>query len=31
MKFEEIGLKEGKTLLLLLGTACTWQINFAVL
>ncbi len=30
MKFEEIGLETGKTLLLLPGTACTWQINFAM-
>ena len=30
MKFEETGLKEGKTLLLLPGTACTWQINFSM-
>jgi len=30
MKFEETGLKKGKTLLLLPGTACTWQINFAM-
>ena len=30
MKFEELGLETGKTLLLLPGTACTWQINFAM-
>ncbi len=30
MKFKETGLKEGKTLLLLPGTACTWQINFSM-
>lgn len=30
MKFEEMGLETGKTLLLLPGTACTWQINFAM-
>ncbi len=28
MKFEEMGLDNNKTLLLLPGTACTWQINF---
>lgn len=28
MNFEEIGKRDGKTLLLLPGTACTWQINF---
>lgn len=28
MKFDEIGLKDGKTLLLLPGTGCTWQVNF---
>ena len=30
MKFEEMGLETGETLLLLPGTACTWQINFAM-
>ena len=28
MKFEEFGLENEKTLLLLPGTGCTWQINF---
>ena len=28
MLFEEMGNKDGKTMLLLPGTACTWQINF---
>ena len=28
MKFEEFGNKNGKKLLLLPGTACTWQLNF---
>lgn len=28
MKFEEIGRMDGKTMLLLPGTACTWEINF---
>ena len=28
MQFTEMGNKEGKTLLLLPGTACTWQLNF---
>ena len=28
MKFEEMGRKDGKTMLLLPGTACTWQVNF---
>jgi hypothetical protein len=28
MQFEEFGKQEGKTLLLLPGTACTWQLNF---
>ena len=30
MKFEETGLRDGKTMLLLPGTACTWEINFAM-
>ena len=30
MKFEEMGIADGKTLVLLPGTACTWQINFAM-
>ena len=30
MKFKEMGLENGKTMLLLPGTACTWQINFAM-
>ena len=30
MKFEEMGVETGRTLLLLPGTACTWQINFAI-
>lgn len=29
MQFTEMGLDSGKTLVLLPGTACTWQINFA--
>lgn len=28
MKFDEMGKPDGKTMLLLPGTACTWQINF---
>ena len=28
MKFEEFGNKNGKKLLMLPGTACTWQLNF---
>ena len=28
MKFTEMGKTDGKTLLLLPGTACTWEINF---
>lgn len=28
MKFTEMGRTDGKTMLLLPGTACTWQINF---
>ena len=28
MDFSEFGNKDGKTLLLLPGTACTWQLNF---
>ena len=28
MKFTEMGRPDGKTLLLLPGTACTWEINF---
>ncbi len=28
MDFREFGKKDGKTMLLLPGTACTWQINF---
>ena len=28
MKFEEFGMENEKTLMLLPGTACTWQINF---
>ncbi len=28
MQFTEMGKKDGKTLLLLPGTACTWQLNF---
>ena len=28
MKFEEFGLENEKTLMLLPGTGCTWQINF---
>ncbi len=30
MKFEETGPETGRTLLLLPGTACIWQINFAM-
>lgn len=30
MKFKEVGVKNGKTLLLLPGTGCTWEINFAM-
>ena len=30
MKFDEMGMENGKTMLLLPGTACTWQINFAM-
>ena len=30
MKFVEMELENGKTMLLLPGTACTWQINFAM-
>ena len=29
MQFTEMGRDDGKTLVLLPGTACTWQINFA--
>ena len=29
MQFTEMGLDEGKTMVLLPGTACTWQANFA--
>jgi len=29
MQFEEFGIQNEKTLLLLPGTACTWQINFS--
>ena len=29
MQFIEIGRDDGKTLVLLPGTACTWQVNFA--
>ena len=29
MQFTEMGLEDGKTMVLLPGTACTWQINFA--
>lgn len=29
MKFEEFGNNEGKKMLLLPGTACTWQLNFS--
>ena len=28
MQFTEFGKQDGKTLLLLPGTACTWQLNF---
>ena len=28
MKFDEMGCTNGRTLLLLPGTACTWQLNF---
>ena len=28
MQFTEFGKPDGKTLLLLPGTACTWQLNF---
>ena len=28
MQFTEFGNQEGKTMLLLPGTACTWQLNF---
>ena len=28
MKFEEFGTENEKTLMLLPGTGCTWQINF---
>jgi pimeloyl-ACP methyl ester carboxylesterase len=28
MQFTELGNRDGKTLLLLPGTACTWQLNF---
>ena len=28
MRFDEMGRKDGKTLMLLPGTACTWEINF---
>lgn len=28
MKFTEMGKQDGKTLLLLPGTACTWEVNF---
>ena len=28
MDFKEFGNKEGKKLVLLPGTACTWQLNF---
>ena len=28
MQFTEMGKTDGKTLLLLPGTACTWQLNF---
>lgn len=30
MKFEEMGLETGRTLMLLPGTGCTWQVNFAM-
>ena len=30
MKFDEFGKEDGKTLLLLPGTACTWEVNFAM-
>lgn len=29
MQFTEMGREDGKTLVLLPGTACTWQVNFA--
>ena len=29
MQFTEMGCDDGKTLVLLPGTACTWQVNFA--
>ena len=29
MQFSEMGREDGKTLVLLPGTACTWQVNFA--
>lgn len=29
MQFTEMGRDDGKTLVLLPGTACTWQVNFA--
>ncbi|MCR4871280.1 MAG: hypothetical protein K5859_08295 [Atopobiaceae bacterium] len=29
MQFIEMGRDDGKTLVLLPGTACTWQVNFA--
>ena len=28
MKFTEMGKPNGRTMLLLPGTACTWEINF---
>ncbi len=28
MQFTEFGKQDGKTLLLLPGTDCTWQLNF---
>ena len=28
MQFTEMGARDGRTLLLLPGTACTWQIGF---
>ena len=28
MQFAELGNRDGRTLLLLPGTACTWQLNF---
>ncbi len=30
MDFHEFGKKDGKTMLLLPGTACTWQLNFRI-